>query len=123
MGIFSRSLRCVISMPCTETDPLFGFQSPRMIFRSELLPAPLGPRITLVCPLLTSKDTSSRIFRSSTSTVTCSSVIMLQDRPDDFREDEIVEEHHHRRHDNGIDGSPSHPHSPAGGRESVVAAD
>src|SRR5207245_1382998 len=123
IGIFSRSLKCVISTPCTETDPLFGFQSPRMIFRSELFPAPLGPRITFVSPFLTSKETSSRIFRSSTSTVTCSTLIILKNRPDHFRENEIIEEHDHRRHDDCIHGSPSDTHGSAGGGESVIAAD
>src|SRR6267143_4683128 len=122
IGIFSRSLKCVISMPCTETDPLFGFQSPRMIFRSELFPAPLGPRITFVSPFLTSKETSSRILRPSTSTVTCSTLIISKNRPDDLRENEIVEQHDDRRDDNRIHRSPSDTHGSAGGPQSVVSA-
>ena len=42
-----------ISFPSIMTDPDFNFKSPSMAFMAVDLPAPLGPKIATISPLLT----------------------------------------------------------------------
>src|SRR5258708_2188265 len=94
-----------------------------MILRSELFPAPEGPRITFVSPSFTSKETWSRILRPSTSTLTFSRRIILENGPDYLREDEIVKQHDHGRHHHRVHRGPPDAESSPCGCQAVVAAD
>src|SRR5258707_5978063 len=57
--------------------PLSGLSSPRQSFRIVLLPEPATPRITLVSPRLSSKETPSRTGTSSKPRTTSSKMIAL----------------------------------------------
>src|SRR5882724_1683238 len=57
--------------------PLSGLSSPRQSFRIVLLPEPATPRITLVSPRLSSKETPSRTGTSSKPMTTSSKMIAL----------------------------------------------
>src|SRR3990172_5296928 len=122
-GICCRSLSRVMSRASTKTDPESGFHNPRMILRSELFPAPLGPSTTLVWPVGTSRETSSRIILPSISMQILRSRIISEYRPDHLGEDKIIKKNHDRRNDDGIDRRPPHSGGPAGGAQSVETAD
>src|ERR1700722_11147547 len=72
VAIISCSVNWSMRWPFTHTSPASAFSSPRRIFNEIDLPAPLAPRMILVCPDLSVKLTSLRITFSSKASETWS---------------------------------------------------
>ena len=69
-AIISSSVSWSTRWPFTHTFPSSARSSPRMIFKVSDFPAPLAPRMILVCPASRVKLTSRRITLSSNASET-----------------------------------------------------
>src|SRR5947207_6586495 len=84
-----------ISSPFTKMLPESGTQSPMRRRKIVLFPDPDGPRMTLVCPPSTLKETSERILCSSIEKSTFRNSIIgspAQDPENELRADEVGDE-------------------------------
>src|SRR6266404_6035791 len=70
--VSSRSLRSVRTLPSNETRPLLGRSRPTISFRATVLPQPLSPTITRVCPRFTVKLMPRNTDCAPNSTLTLS---------------------------------------------------
>src|ERR1700722_13721899 len=145
-AIISCSASWSMRWPFTHTAPASALSSPRRIFSEIDLPAPLAPRMILVCPDLSVKLTSLRITFSSKASDTWSntttgasvsftawpaegrggdgSMVELVEQLDQHLADEEVDgDHRHRPGDDGHGRGAPDPLGPAARPEADMARD
>src|SRR5580704_1313698 len=91
--------------PFHSTRPLLGKHNPARRFSSVVFPDPFGPKMPLISPLLTAKDTSATATRPPNRLVRFSTLRSMG-APPEQADDPARHQQDHQNEDHAVDRNP-----------------